>query len=77
MHPETFARLIDFAQRWKSDPFVKAFFHEECTFSNAQVARFEKYLLNAAQVLQSRKDRGQLRLDLSVEDFFASHPPPA
>jgi hypothetical protein len=77
MHPETFARLIDFAQRWKSDPSVKAFFHEECTFSNAQVARFEKYLSNAAQVLQSRKDHGQLRLDLSLDVFFASQPPPA
>jgi hypothetical protein len=77
LHPETFARLIDFAQRWKSDPSVKAFFHEECTFSNTQVARFEKYLLNAAQVLQSRKQHGQLRLDLSLDDFFASQPPPA
>jgi hypothetical protein len=77
MHPDTFARLIDFAQRWKSDPSVKTFFHQECTFSNAQVARFEKYLLNAASVLQSRKDHGQLRLDLSLDDFFASQPPPA
>jgi hypothetical protein len=76
MHPKTFARLVDFAQRWKTDPSVKAFFHEECTFSNAQLARFEKYLLNAATVLQSRKDRGQLRLDLSLDDFFGSHPPP-
>ncbi len=72
MHPDTFARLVDFAQRWKVDPSVKAFFHEECTFSNSQLARFEKYLLNAATVLQSRKDRGQLRLDLSLDDFFGT-----
>jgi hypothetical protein len=77
MHPKTFARLIDFAQRWKTDPSVKAFFHEECTFSNAQLARFEKYLLNAASVLQSRKDRGQLRTDLSLDDFFGAQPAPA
>jgi hypothetical protein len=76
MHPDTFARLVDFAQRWKTDPSVKGFFHEECTFSNSQLARFEKYLLNAATVLQSRKDRGQLRLDLSLDDFFGSQPPP-
>jgi hypothetical protein len=76
MHPDTFARLVDFAQRWKTDPSVKAFFHEECTFSKSQLARFEKYLLNAATVLQSRKDRGQLRLDLSLDDFFGSQPPP-
>ncbi len=76
MHPKTFARLVDFAQRWKTDPSVKAFFHEECTFSNSQLARFEKYLLNAATVMQSRKDRGQLRLDLSLDDFFGSQPPP-
>jgi hypothetical protein len=79
MHPNTFARLVDFAQRWKTDASVKAFFHEECTFSNSQLARFEKYLLNAATVLQSRKDRGQLRLDLSLDDFFGmqSSPPNA
>jgi hypothetical protein len=76
MHPDTFARLVDFAQRWKTDPSVKGFFHEECTFSNSQLARFEKYLLNAATVLQSRKDRGQLRLDLSLDDFFGAQPPP-
>jgi hypothetical protein len=75
-HPDTFARLVDFAQRWKTDPSVKGFFHEECTFSNSQLARFEKYLLNAATALQSRKDRGQLRLDLSLDDFFGSRPPP-
>lgn len=77
MHPKTFTRLIDFAQRWKTDPSVKAFFHEECTFSNAQLARFEKYLLNAASVLQSRKDRGQLRTDLSLDEFFETQPAPA
>ena len=76
MHPKTFARLVDFAQRWKTDPSVKAFFHEECTFSNSQLARFEKYLLNAATVLQSRKDRGQLRIDLSLDDFFGAQPTP-
>jgi hypothetical protein len=76
MPPDTFARLVDFAQRWKTDPSVKGFFHEECTFSNSQLARFEKYLLNAATVLQSRKDRGQLRLDLSLDDFFGAQPPP-
>jgi hypothetical protein len=74
MHPKTFERLVDFAQRWKTDPSVKAFFHEECAFSNAQVARFEKYLLNAATVLQSRKDHGQLRTDLSLDDFFGTKP---
>jgi hypothetical protein len=72
MHPKTFARLVDFAQRWKSDPSVKAFFHQECTFSNSQIARFERYLLSAATILQSRKDRGQLRLDLSLDEFFGS-----
>jgi len=75
MHPKTFARLVDFAQRWKTDPAVKAFFHEECTFNHSQLARFEKYLLNAATVLQSRKDRSQLRLDLSLDDFFGSRSP--
>src|ERR1043166_1203327 len=47
MHPNTYNRLIAFAQKWKDDPAVKDFFHKECTFSMSQLARFEQYLLPA------------------------------
>ncbi len=55
---------------------MKEFFHRECTFSNSQLARFEKYLLAAASTLQSRLDSGKLRLDLDLDDFFAGVAPP-
>ena len=70
MHPGTFKRLQTFAQQWSSDPSVKQFFHRECTFSNSQLARFEKYLLNAASVLQGRKASGKLHLDLDLDEYF-------
>ena len=55
---------------------MKEFFHRECTFSNSQLARFEKYLLAAASTLQSRLDSGKLRLDLDLDDYFAGVAPP-
>jgi hypothetical protein len=70
LHPDTYNRLLDLAQRWKTDPEVKAFFHQECTFSNGQLARFEKDLLAAAATMQSRRAAGKLLLDLDLDDFF-------
>jgi hypothetical protein len=72
LHPDTYNRLLDFAQRWKTDPEVKAFFHQECTFSNGQLARFEKDLLTAAAIMQSRRNAGKLLLDLDLDEFFKS-----
>lgn len=77
LHPNTFARLQTLATKWRDDPTVKEFFHRECTFSNSQLARFEKYLLAAASTLQSRLDSGKLRLDLDLDDFFAGVAPPS
>ena len=76
LHPNTFARLQTLATKWRDDPAVKEFFHRECTFSNSQLARFEKYLLAAASILQSRLDSGKLRLDVDLDDFFAGVAPP-
>jgi hypothetical protein len=76
LHPTTFARLQTLATKWQDDPTVKEFFHRECTFSNSQLVRFEKYLLAAASKLQSRLDSGKLRLDLDLDDYFAGVSPP-
>jgi hypothetical protein len=80
MHPKTFASLQTLATKWRDDFTVKEFFHRECTFSNSQLARFEKYLLAAASTLQSRLETGKLRLDLDLDDYFSgvapSSPPP-
>ncbi|MFZ0917367.1 MAG: peptidoglycan-binding domain-containing protein, partial [Candidatus Udaeobacter sp.] len=70
MHPDTYNRLIAFAQKWKEDPTVKEFFHKECTLSASQLARFEKYILTAANTLESRKANGKLLLDLDLDDYF-------
>ena len=70
MHPGTYDGLQTLAQKWTADPTVKQFFHRECTFSNSQVTRFEKYLLNAATTLRSRKDNGTLHLDLDLDTYF-------
>ncbi|MGB8465387.1 MAG: peptidoglycan-binding domain-containing protein [Terrimicrobiaceae bacterium] len=78
MHPETFDRLQTLAQKWNGDPTVKQFFHRECTFSNSQIARFEKYLLTAASALLARKESGKLHLDIDPDEYFrgtAPHPP--
>lgn len=80
MHPETYNRLIAFAQKWKEDPTVKEFFHKECTLSVSQVARFEKDLMTATNTLQSRHAAGKLLLDLDLDDYFlgkAAQPAPA
>ncbi len=86
LHPGTYAALQTFAQKWNEDPAVKQFFHRECTFTNSQVARLEKYLLNAAATLRSRKEDGSLRLDLDLDDYVRgavatpthpTSPPPA
>ena len=79
MHPGTYDGLQTLAQKWDADPTVKLFFHRECTFSNNQVVRFEKYLHNAATTLRGRKDNGTLRLDLDLDDYFqgADTTPPA
>ena len=56
------------AQQWTDDPTVKQFFHRECTFSNSQLVRFDKYLRNAATTLRSRKESGALPLLKSLAD---------
>ena len=70
MHPDTYNRLIAFAQKWQEDPTVKEFFHQECTLSASQLARFEKYILAAANTLETRKANGKLLLDLDLDDYF-------
>ena len=77
MHPKTFASLQAFATKWRDDSTVEEFFHRECTFSNSQLARFEKYLLAAASTLQSRLESGKLRLDLDLDDYFYGVAPPS
>jgi len=43
---------------------------QECTLSASQLARFEKYILAAANILRTRKADGKLLLDLDLDDYF-------
>lgn len=70
MHPHTYECLQRFAREWEKDPSVRAFFHQECTFSPSQLVRFEKNLRTAAATLRARKGNGTLRLDLDLDEFF-------
>ena len=75
LHPETYDGLQKLAKNWSADSTVKDFFHRECTFSNSQLARFEKYLLNAATTLRGAKENGSLHLDLDLDDYFQGATP--
>lgn len=77
MHPRTYAALQHFARQWDTDPAVKAFFRQECTFNTTQLARFDKYLRTAATTLRERHARGDLHLDLALEDYFRGVDPHA
>jgi hypothetical protein len=74
MDPDTYNRLIAFAQKWKEDPTVRDFFHKECTFTTREVALFDGNLSTAASTLQSRHDAGKLILDLDLDDYFSEKP---
>jgi hypothetical protein len=74
LHPEVYHRLVSFAQKWKEDSSVPDFFHRECTLSQSQVARFGRNLANASALLQQRFSAGKLRLDLDLDEYFASNP---
>ncbi len=76
LHSKTYDCLQTFAQKWNDDPAVKEFFHRECTFSNRQISRFEKYLLDAAATLRGRRENGTLHLDLDLDDYFQGLTPP-
>lgn len=70
MHPRTYDALQNFARKWETDPAVKEFFRQECTFNTRQLARFENYLRTAASTLRQRRESGTLHLDLDLEDYF-------
>ncbi len=74
LHPETYRRLVAFAQEWKESPVLSGFFHQECTFSEAQLARFARNLATAAAILQERVTTGALHLDLDLGSFFLAGP---
>ncbi len=75
LHPETYRRLLELGERWQADRGIRTFFHEECTFSNAQLDRFGKTLLDVVVTLRSRQAAGKLLLDLDLDGYFGNPEP--
>jgi hypothetical protein len=70
MHPKTYVRLIQFANKWENDPSVKTFFQTEALFSSAQISSFEKILLKTRDALRAKCKLSDHFLDLDVNDYF-------
>ncbi len=75
MHPKTYVRLMQFADKWEHDPNVKTFFQTEALFSPAQFSSFEKILLNTRDTLRAKCKQSDHFLDLDMDDYFNGKDP--
>jgi hypothetical protein len=69
MHPQTYARLMQLADRWEKDPEVQAFFRTETLFSEKTLASFGAGLLKARDTLKARCKASEHFLDLDLDDY--------
>ncbi len=70
MHPKTYVRLMQFANKWENDPSVTTFFQTEALFSSIQIRSFENTLLKTRDVLRAKCKVSDHFLDLDVNDYF-------
>jgi hypothetical protein len=70
MHPKTYVRLMQFANKWENDPSVKTFFQTEALFSSIQIGSFGNILLKTRDVLRAKCKLSDHFLDLDVNDYF-------
>ncbi len=70
-HPETYARLMELAERWNSGPETKAFFRTELLFSDKMISDFGKRLMHARDSLKEKCKSSEHFLDLDLDDFIA------
>jgi hypothetical protein len=75
MHPKTYVRLMQFADKWERDPGVKAFFQTEALFSPAQISSFGNILLKARDTLRAKCKQSDHFLDLDMDGFFNGKAP--
>ncbi len=70
MHPKTYVRLMQFANKWENDPSVKSFFQTEALFSSSQISAFGNILLKTRDVLRAKCKQSDHFLDLDINDYF-------
>lgn len=70
MHPKTYVRLMQFANKWENDPSVKTFFQTEALFSSTQISSFGNILLKTRDVLRAKCKLSDHFLDLDLDDYF-------
>ena len=75
MHPRTYVRFMQFANKWENDPGVKAFFQTEALFSPRQTSSFEAILLKSRDVLRAKCKASDHFLDLDIDDYFNGKAP--
>ena len=75
MHPKTYTRLMQFANKWQTDPSVKSFFQTEALFSSAQLDSFGKILVKTRDALRAKCKASDHFLDLDTDDFFNGKTP--
>jgi hypothetical protein len=75
MHPKTYVRLMQFADKWEHDPSVKAFFQTEALFSPTRIGAFEKILLKTRDTLRAKCKSSDHFLDLDADDYFNGKEP--
>jgi hypothetical protein len=75
MHPKTYVRLMQFANKWENDPSVTAFFQSEALFSSTQISSFGNILLKTRDVLRVKCKLSDHFLDLDMDDYFNGKEP--
>jgi hypothetical protein len=75
MHPKTYLGLMQLANKWETDPSVKAFFQTEALFSPGQINSFGKILLKARDTLRAKCKASSHFLDLDMDDYFNGKEP--
>ena len=75
MHPKTYVRLMQLADKWEHDPSVKTFFQTEALFSPGQIGAFGGILLKARDTLRAKCKSSDHFLDLDADDYFNGKEP--
>jgi hypothetical protein len=75
MHPKTYVRLMQLADKWEHDPSVKTFFQTEALFSPAQITSFGNILLKTRDTLRAKCKQSDYFLDLDMDDYFNGKEP--
>lgn len=71
LDPETYRRLLRFAQDVEASP-LEAFFKDELLFTDADFKRLRRNVAEISQSLRSACEQGRLKLDLDLDAHFGA-----